>query len=56
MSIYQDWRNGKKLTDPKELREVQDMFFAIDSVPELTNLELMEIESKRNQNRINQAR
>lgn len=55
-----DWKNGRKLTDPQEFKDVKDMFFAIDydytSPDRATNEELMELQSKRNRSKRNQAR
>lgn len=52
MSI-KDWKNGRKLSDPKEFQDIKDMFFAVD--PELGEQD-WELEEKRKRSKINQAR
>lgn len=52
-----EWKNGRKLTDPQEFKDVKDMFFAIDyPLGETPNDELMEVQAKRNRSKLNQAR
>ena len=42
-----DWKNGRKLTDLKELQNVKDWYFDRAYVSDVPNEELMEQQSRR---------
>jgi hypothetical protein len=51
-----NWKNNRKLTDPKEFEKVKTAYVVPRFTSELSNAELMDMQEARDRIKVNQAR